>query len=201
MLLTVIGTDGRPRCRWAAVTPEFPDYHDREWGWPVVDDRMLFEKMCVENFQSGLSWRTILAKRENFRSAFDGFDLREVANLDDNDIGRLLADEGIVRHRGKIEIVINNARRTCEVIQEEGSFAAIIGLYESAKDDALPQMRSKLPASETLSRDLRKLGFKFVGSTTVYAFIKAMGLIIDHAEGCWMRKELETAHNTHRTPT
>ena len=130
MLLTVIGTDGGQQCRWAAVTPEFPDYHDREWGWPVVDDRMLFEKMCVENFQSGLSWRTILAKRENFRAAFAGFDFRGVANFDDNDIERLLADEGIVRYRGKIEAVINNARRTFEVVQEEGSFAAFIWLYE-----------------------------------------------------------------------
>ena len=153
------------------------------------------------SFQSGRSWRTILAKRENFRAAFAGFDFRGVANFDDNDIKRLLADEGIVRYRGKIEAVINNARRTFEVVQEEGSFAAFIWLYEPAKADALPQMRSKSPASETLSKDLRKLGFKFVGPTTVYAFMQAMGFINDHAEVCWMRKDVETARNTLRTPT
>ena len=153
------------------------------------------------SFQSGLSWRTILAKRENFRAAFAGFDFRGVANFDDNDIERLLADEGIVRYRGKIEAVINNAHRTFEVVQEEGSFAAFIWLYEPAKDDALPQMRSKSPASETLSKDLRKLGFKFVGPTTVYAFMPAMGCINDHAEVCWMRKDVGTARNTLRTPT
>ena len=171
---TVIGTDGRPRCRWAAVTPEFP-------------------------VRAELAHHSGQARE--FSCCLRRVRLSGVANFDDNDIERLLADEGIVRYRGKIEAVINNARRTIEVVQEEGSFAEFIWLYEPAKDDALPQMRSKSPASETLSKDLRKLGFKFVGPTTVYAFMQAMGFINDHAEVCWMRKDVGTARNTLRTPT
>lgn len=187
MSATIPGPDGRPRCRWCAAAPEFFDYHDREWGFPVVDDIRLFEKLCLESFQSGLSWRTILNKRENFRAAFAGFDFRKVARFTDTDVTRLLADAGIVRHRGKIEAVINNARCACDLVETEGSLAAFIWRFEPQDEDVTPQSRSTSPASVTLSKELRKRGWKFVGPTTVYAFMQAMGLINDHAEGCIMR--------------
>jgi DNA-3-methyladenine glycosylase I len=201
MSATVPGPDGRPRCRWCAAAPEFFDYHDREWGFPVVDDIRLFEKLCLESFQSGLSWRTILAKRENFRAAFAGFDFRKVARFGEADITRLLADAGIVRHRGKIEAVINNARRACELADAEGSLAAFLWRFEPADDGARPQSRSTSPASEALSKDLRKRGWKFVGPTTVYAFMQAMGLVNDHAEECVMRSEVERARAALSLPT
>lgn len=191
MSATVPGPDGRPRCRWCAAAPEFFDYHDREWGFPVVDDIRLFEKFCLESFQSGLSWRTILAKRENFRAAFAGFDFRKVAQFDGRDVERLLSDPGIVRHRGKIEAVINNAARACEMVEVEGSLAAFLWRFEPIADTAPPQSRSASPASEALSKALRKRGWKFVGPTTVYAFMQAMGLINDHAEDCVMRAEVD----------
>lgn len=197
---TIPGPDGRPRCRWCAAAPEFFAYHDHEWGFPVVDDIRLFEKLCLESFQSGLSWRTILAKRENFRAAFAGFDFRKVALYGDADVARLLADAGIVRHRGKIEAVINNARRTCELVEAEGSLAAFLWRFEPDTDDAEPQSRSTSPASEKLSRELRKQGWKFVGPTTVYAFMQAMGLVNDHARGCVMRAEVAQARNTLQRP-
>ena len=130
MSATIPGPDGRPRCRWCAAAPEFFSYHDREWGFPVVNDIRLFEKLCLESFQSGLSWRTILSKRENFRAAFAGFDFRKVAEFDEADVARLLADAGIVRHRGKIEAVINNARRACDMVEAEGSLAAFLWRFE-----------------------------------------------------------------------
>ncbi|NEI03213.1 DNA-3-methyladenine glycosylase I [Rhizobium leguminosarum] len=188
---TIPGPDGRPRCRWCAAAPEFFVYHDHEWGFPVVDDIRLFEKLCLESFQSGLSWRTILAKRENFRTAFAGFDFRKMALFGEADVVRLLADTGIVRHRGKIEAVINNARRACELVEAEGSLAAFVWRFEPDKDNAEPQSRSTSPASEKLSKELRKRGWKFVGPTTVYAFMQAMGLVNDHMEGCVMRTEVE----------
>lgn len=187
MSTTIPGPDGRPRCRWCAAAPEFFDYHDREWGFPVVDDIRLFEKLCLESFQSGLSWRTILNKRENFRAAFAGFDFRKVAQFTETDVTRLLADAGIVRHRGKIEAVINNARCACDLVETEGSLAAFIWRFEPQDEDVAPQSRSTSPASVTLSKELRKRGWKFVGPTTVYAFMQAMGLVNDHAEGCIMR--------------
>jgi DNA-3-methyladenine glycosylase I len=193
MSATIPGTDGRPRCRWCAAAPEFFAYHDREWGFPVVDDRRLFEKLCLESFQSGLSWRTILNKRENFRKAFAEFDFRKVARFDEADMARLLADAGIVRHRGKIAAVINNAARTCEMVEAEGSLAAFIWRFEPDGEDCAPQSRSTSPASEALSKALRKRGWQFVGPTTVYAFMQAMGLINDHAEGCVVRAEVEKA--------
>jgi DNA-3-methyladenine glycosylase I len=193
MSATVSGPDGRPRCRWCAAAPEFFDYHDREWGFPVVDDIRLFEKLCLESFQSGLSWRTILAKRENFRAAFAGFDFRKVAQFDETDVKRLLIDAGIVRHRGKIEAAINNARRACDLVESEGSLAAFIWRFEPADDGTQPQSRSTSPASEALSKELRKRGWKFVGPTTVYAFMQAMGLVNDHAEDCIMRCEVDQA--------
>lgn len=190
---TLPGPDGRPRCRWSSAAPDFLAYHDREWGFPVIDDVRLFEKLCLESFQSGLSWRTILAKRENFRAAFAGFDFERVAEFGDEDVARLLADAGIVRHRGKIEAVINNARCAREMAADEGSLAAFLWRFEPGDDGARPQTRSTSPASEALSKALRKRGWKFVGPTTVYAFMQAMGLVNDHAEGCVVRAEVERA--------
>lgn len=190
---TVLGPDGQPRCRWCAAAPEFLAYHDREWGFPVMDDIRLFEKLCLETFQSGLSWRTILAKRENFRAAFAGFDFRRMARFDDGDVARLLADAGIVRHRGKIEAVIHNARRACELVEAEGSLAAFFWRFEDKGKAAPPQSRSTSPASELLSKELRRRGWKFLGPTTVYAFMQAMGLCNDHAEECVIRKEVVQA--------
>jgi len=193
MSSTIPGPDGRPRCGWCAAAPEFFAYHDREWGFPVADDIRLFEKMCLESFQSGLSWRTILAKRENFRAAFAGFDFRKVALFDEGDVARLLADAGIVRHRGKIEAVINNAARACEIVEAEGSLAAFFWRFEPVGEEAVPQTRSTSAASVLLSKELRKRGWKFVGPTTVYAFMQAMGLINDHAGGCAIRADAERA--------
>jgi DNA-3-methyladenine glycosylase I len=196
----VIGPDGRPRCRWSASAPEFADYHDREWGFPVGDDIRLFEKLCLESFQSGLSWRTILAKRPAFREVFAGFDFETVARFGEADVARLLADARIVRHRGKIEAVINNARRACALAETEGSLAAYLWRFEPAPDGAAPQTRATSPASEALSKDLRRRGWKFVGPTTVYAFMQAMGLVNDHAEDCALRFEVERAREVFVRP-
>jgi DNA-3-methyladenine glycosylase I len=201
MSTTIPGPDGRPRCRWCAAAPEFFAYHDREWGFPVADDRRLFEKLSLESFQSGLSWRTILAKRENFRKAFHGFDFDRIAGFDETDIERLLQDEGIVRHRGKIEAVINNAKRARELVAQEGSLAAYIWRFEPDPADlGTPQTASISATSVALSKDLKKRGWKFVGPTTVYAFMQAMGLINDHAEGCALRAEVETARKDFEKP-
>ncbi len=185
MTETILGPDGQQRCRWSGAAPEFLHYHDTEWGFPVSDDVRLFEKLCLESFQSGLSWRTILGKRENFRAAFAGFDYRQMAAFDDSDVKRLLTDAGIVRHRGKIEATLNNARRMCELVEAEGSLAAFIWRYEP-DPDALPppQAASTSPASVALAKALKKRGWKFLGPTTIYAFMQAMGLINDHVEGC-----------------
>lgn len=188
------GPDGLPRCRWCGGAPEFLAYHDTEWGFPVDDDRRLFEKLCLESFQSGLSWRTILAKRENFRAAFDGFDFRRVAAYGADDIERLLGDAGIVRHRGKIEAVINNAARAVELASSEGSLAAYFWSFEpDPANIPEPQSASTSPESTALSKDLKKRGWKFVGPTTVFAFMQAMGLINDHARGCVMRERVADA--------
>lgn len=201
MTNTVTGPDGRPRCRWCAAASEFWEYHDREWGFPVSDDTRLFEKLCLESFQSGLSWRTILAKRENFRTAFQGFDFRKVAEFDEADVERLLGDEGIVRHRGKIEAVINNARKACEVADAEGSLASYLWRFEPDPCELEePQTASTSLTSVALSKDLKKRGWKFVGPTTVFAFMQAMGLINDHAEGCVVRTEAAKARRTFRKP-
>lgn len=200
MNATIPGPDGRPRCRWCAAAPEFFDYHDREWGFPVVDDRRLFEKLCLETFQSGLSWRTILNKRENFRAAFASFDFHAVARFDQADVARLLADAGIVRHRGKIEAVINNAARACELVAAEGSLAAFVWRFEPQGDAVGPQGQSTSPASIALSKALRKRGWVFVGPTTVHAFLQAMGLINDHAIDCVMHAEAERARNALQRP-
>ncbi|WP_078083422.1 DNA-3-methyladenine glycosylase I [Microbulbifer mangrovi] len=202
MSKTINGPDGMPRCGWCAAAPEFFDYHDREWGFPVDDDRRLFEKLCLESFQSGLSWRTILAKRENFRKAFKNFDFNKVARFTEQDVERLLGDEGIVRHRGKIEAVINNAQRAKELVKQEGSIAAYIWRHEPApQDQQVPQSASTSETSKALAKDLKKRGWKFVGPTTVYAFMQAMGLINDHLEGCKSREEVDKARKIFKRPT
>ncbi|WP_170363517.1 DNA-3-methyladenine glycosylase I [Ruegeria arenilitoris] len=182
------GPDGRPRCGWCQAAPEFFDYHDNEWGYPVGDDQRLFEKLCLESFQSGLSWRTILAKRENFRKAFSGFDFNVMAVFSESDVERLLQDSGIIRHRGKIEAVINNAGRAQELVDEAGSLAAYVWRFEPETPPG-PQTASTSPESVAMSKDLKKRGWKFVGPTTVFAFMQAMGLVNDHATGCAMREK------------
>ena len=201
MSRTLLGPDGKPRCRWCGAAPEFLGYHDTEWGFPVTDDRRLFEKLCLEGFQSGLSWRTILAKRENFRAAFHDFDFDRVARFTARDVARLLKDDGIVRHRGKIEAVINNARHARELVEQEGSLAAFIWRYEpDGKQRAKPQSASTSAQSITLSTDLKKRGWKFVGPTTVYAFMQTMGLINDHVEDCVIRAKVERARKSFKRP-
>ena len=201
MSKTIKGPDGKSRCQWCGAAPEFLDYHDSEWGFPVSDDQRLFEKLCLESFQSGLSWRTILAKRENFRAAFHNFDFNKVARYSQRDISRLLKNEGIVRHRGKIEAVINNARRAQEIVEQEGSLAAFLWRYEPDKKQlAKPQTVSTSPESIALSKHLKKLGWKFVGPTTVYAFMQAMGLINDHVQNCVIRANVERARKSFKRP-
>jgi DNA-3-methyladenine glycosylase I len=201
MSTTIDGPDGKPRCRWGTATPEYLAYHDTEWGFPVDDDRRLFEKLSLEGFQSGLSWRTILMKRENFRAAFHGFDFDRIARFTGRDVARLLKDAGIVRHRGKIEAVINNAKRARELVEREGSLAAFLWRYEP---DALPRKTAQIVSTSAesiaLSKALKKQGWAFVGPTTVYAFMQAMGLVNDHAEGCVIRAKVERARKSFRRP-
>ena len=186
------------RCPWAGSDPLYQAYHDTEWGYPVTDDTRLFEKLCLEGFQSGLSWLTILRKRENFRAAFDGFDIDRVAVFDDEDIDRLLTDAGIVRHRGKIASTINNAQRARDLRSEFGSLARYFWSFEPAPETRPADLGwdnlrtiATTPASVALSKDLKKRGFSFVGPTTCYAFMQAMGLVNDHIEGCHCRPEAE----------
>jgi len=202
MSKTVTGPDGKARCQWCSAAPEFLSFHDKEWGFPVSDDHRLFEKLSLEGFQSGLSWRTILAKRENFRAAFHGFDFEKVARFKERDVERLLKDEGIVRHRGKIEAVINNAQRARELVKQEGSLAAFVWRYEPDKKSlAAPQTASTSAESIALSKELKKRGWKFVGPTTVYAFMQAMSLINDHVESCIIRSEVERARKKFKRPS
>lgn len=201
MSATIAGPDGKPRCRWCAAAPQFLAYHDAEWGFPVSDDRRLFEKLSLEGFQSGLSWRTILAKRENFRAAFHHFDFDRIARFTTRDVARLLKDDGIVRHRGKIEAVINNARRARELVGQEGSLAAFVWRYEpDPAHGAKPQAASTSPAAIAFSKELKKRGWTFVGPTTVYAFMQAMGLVNDHVEDCVIRARVEQARRKFKRP-
>ena len=201
MSKTWTAPDGKLRCHWCSATPEYLAYHDEEWGLPVADDQRLFEKLCLEGFQSGLSWRTILAKRENFRAAFHGFDFARVARYTERDVARLLGDAGIVRHRGKIEAVIHNAQRALELVQAEGSLTAFIWRYEAdPKTQGLPQTRSTSPESVALSKELKKRGWKFVGPTTVYAFMQSMGLLNDHVEDCVVRARVTKARQAFKRP-
>jgi DNA-3-methyladenine glycosylase I len=192
------GADGKIRCWWPGEDEFYQRYHDAEWGLPVGDDIRLFEKICLEGFQSGLSWITILRKRENFRAGFAGFDFDKVAKFGAADIERLLADAGIVRHRGKIESTINNAARAIEMKAEFGSLAAYFWSHEppdserpSGFDHAALTAQTTTAASMRLSKDLKKRGWSFVGPTTCYAFMQAMGLVNDHLEGCHCRAPLE----------
>lgn len=185
---------GCPRCTWCQATPLYRHYHDHEWGFPVADDRRLFEKICLEGFQSGLSWLTILNKREGFRAAFANFDAEQVAALGPADVERLVQDPRIVRHRGKIESTINNARRVLELRSEFGSLAHYVWRYEPAPHERpalltreVARTLSTSSASTAMSKDLKKRGWSFVGPTTVYAFMQAMGLVNDHLEGCHSR--------------
>jgi len=203
----VRGDDGRERCFWGSSDPIYRNYHDREWGFPVADDRRLFEKVCLEGFQSGLSWLTILKKREAFRSAFAGFDFERVARFGARDVKRLLGDAGIVRHRGKIESTINNARRACDLVDERGSLAAYFWSFEPPASERPRRLTRaalfKMTTTQTaiaLAKDLKKRGWNFVGPTTVYAFMQAMGLVDDHIEGCCVRAEVEQAHRRFKRP-
>jgi DNA-3-methyladenine glycosylase I len=204
----VVGDDGRPRCFWAATIPGFAAYHDTEWGFPVLDEHKLFEKICLEGFQSGLSWRTILNKRPAFREVFLDFDFERVARFDAADVARLLGDARIIRHRGKIEATINNAQRACEVVEAHGSLGALVWRYEPPADRRPDQLTraalmntSKTPDSARLAADLKKLGWRFFGPTTSYAFMQAMGLVNDHIEGCTVRQQCESARASFTRPT
>ena len=195
-----LGPDGRPRCGWCVGSPDYVAYHDGEWGVPVHDDHRLFEKLCLEGFQSGLSWLTILRKRENFRAAFAGFDPEKVAAFALPDIERLLGDPGIVRHRGKIESTINNARQALKLRDEFGSLAAYVWAHQPDPSER-PAITTKAalcamtqsPTSLRLSKDLKRRGWSFVGPTTVYAFMQAMGLVNDHVAGCATGAEIVKA--------
>ena len=189
----VVGGDGLARCWWGMSTADYVAYHDEEWGFGVTADARLFEKLCLEGFQSGLSWLTILRKRDNFRAAFAGFDPAAVAEFDEGDVERLLADAGIVRHGGKIRSTINNAQRALDLIDESGSLAAYFWAHASFADGAPATIPSVTEASTALSKDLKRRGWSFVGPTTVYAFMQAMGLVNDHLDGCWAREPAEAS--------
>lgn len=189
-----MGPDNKPRCRWCGDAPQFLAYHDQEWGFPVADDRRLFEKLCLESFQAGLSWRTILVKRENFRAAFDNFEIDRMARFTEHDVERLLSDAGIIRHRGKIEAVINNARCAQQLIAEAGSLAAYFWSYEPDPETLpAPQTQTTSAVSAEVARALKKRGWRFVGPTTIYSFMQAMGLINDHADECIVRSRVSEA--------
>ena len=192
----VTGDDGRMRCGWCVSTPDYVAYHDDEWGRPVVDDVRLYEKICLEGFQSGLSWLTILRKREGFRRAFAGFDPAVVARFGPADVERLLADAAIVRHRGKIEATVANAAATLRAQEEHGSLAAVVWSFEPPRrgrpvPKRLGDLTSTSPESVALSKALRRLGFRFVGPTTAYAAMQSLGVVNDHLAGCTARRACE----------
>jgi DNA-3-methyladenine glycosylase I len=199
----VVGEDGVARCWWADSAPEYRAYHDSEWGFPVADDRRLFEKLSLEGFQAGLSWLTILRKRDAFRRAFAGFDFARVASFGESDVARLLDDAGIVRHRGKIEAVINNAQRAVELVVEEGSLARFVWSFEpegNGPDLKQAGLLSITAESGALARELKRRGWRFVGPTTVYAFMQAMGLVNDHLTGCQVRGPAQAAREAFTRP-
>ena len=199
--------DGITRCWWGHKPLDYRKYHDEEWGRPVADDFALFEKICLEGFQSGLSWLTVLRKRENFREAFAGFDFNKIAEFHDDTIACLLQNAGIIRHRGKIEATINNAHRALEIVDEFGSLARYIWRWEPqsreqgiGKNDINGQIPSITKTSQLLSKDLKLRGWKFFGPTTAYAFMQAMGLVNDHMTGCAVRASVEHARNEFHRP-
>ncbi len=201
------GEDGVLRCWWGESAPEYRRYHDTEWGFPVADDMRLFEKLSLEGFQAGLSWLTILRKREAFRLAFANFDFHRVARFGDRDVDRLLGDASIVRHRGKIEAVINNARRAVELAETEGSVASFVWQFEPEPrsrprrlDRAELAGLAQTAESRALARELKRRGWRFVGPTTVYAFMQAMGLVDDHLAGCAARPAVERARSAFEPP-
>ncbi len=197
-----------PRCFWVDAAPaDYLAYHDTEWGYPVADDRRLFEKLCLEGFQSGLSWLTILRKRQNFRDAFAGFEVEAVARFTERDVTRLLGDAGIVRHRGKIEATIGNARAALDLVGEQGSLAAYVWGFEPGPAQRPTRYRAEdvqalttAPAAIALAKDLKRRGFRFVGPTTVYAFMQAMGLVNDHTEDCVARPLADEARQAFTPP-
>jgi len=201
------GGDGLARCAWASRAEDYARYHDREWGFPVTDDHRLFEKLCLEGFQSGLSWLTILRKRESFRRAFAGFDPGKVARFGARDVRRLLGDASIVRHRGKIESAIGNAGRALELCGEFGSLASYLWRFEPAERSrpgritwtVLSRMKTS-PEAVAMSKDLRRRGWTFVGPTTAYALMQAAGIVDDHLEGCHARPAVEAARRRLRRP-
>jgi len=204
----VRGDDGVVRCWWGPSDPDYARYHDEEWGFPVDDDHRLFEKICLEGFQSGLSWLTILRKRPRFREVFRGFDPAAVARMGERDVERLLGDAGIVRHRGKIESTIRNATRARELVRDHGSLAAYFWSFEPEPDRRPPTMdkatvfaMAKTPESTALSRALKKRGWTYVGPTTCYAFMQAMGLVNDHLEGCAIRPRAAAARARFTRPS
>jgi DNA-3-methyladenine glycosylase I len=203
----VLANDGLPRCAWSTSAPDYLAYHDDEWGRPVDDDRRLFEKLCLEGFQAGLSWLTILRKRDRFREVFLGFDFERVARFGARDVARLLRDPGIVRHRGKIEATIGNARRACDLAEEAGSLAAFVWRFEPDASQrprriTWPVLRrmATTPASVALSKELKRRGWRFVGPTTVQAFMQAMGIANDHLDGCAIRARCEADRRAFRRP-
>ena len=202
----ICGEDGLIRCKWPQDKPDYLEYHDHEWGMPQDDDFKLFEKICLEGFQSGLSWLTILRKRENFRAGFAGFDFYKVAKFDQDDIERLVNDAGIIRHRGKIKSTINNANRAIEMVEEEGSLGKWFWNWETKAEDRPSIITSDVAStpnndvSTQLSKALKKRGWSFVGPTTCYAFMQAMGMLNDHIEGCYCREKIETARSNFKRP-
>jgi DNA-3-methyladenine glycosylase I len=182
------GEDGRARCWWGAQPEIYLSYHDLEWGRASTDDQRLFEKICLEGFQAGLSWLTVLRKRANFRRGFEDFDPERVAVFGEAEIQRLLADEGIIRHQGKIRSVVNNGARALELIEERGSLAGYFWSWASAEDPPPIALTPHTEVSTAISKDLKRRGWSFVGPTTVYAFMQAMGLVNDHLDGCHVRE-------------
>lgn len=191
---------GVTRCWWAGSDPRYVAYHDTEWGFPVTDDRRLFEKLSLEGFQAGLSWLTILRKRENFRGAFAGFDFEQVAAFTERDVERLLGDAGIIRHRGKIEATINNAGLAIKLVEEFGSLAAYVWRFAPDRSEVPEVPPATSAESIAMSKDLKSRGWRFVGPTTVYAFMQAMGLVNDHLAGCSVRKAAAAARRAASIP-
>ena len=200
MKLLQTDDSGTVRCWWCGTDSDYVDYHDREWGRPVDDDHRLFEKICLEGFQAGLSWLTILRKRENFRKAFKDFDFARVARFNTRSVDRLLQDAGIVRHRGKIESTINNAKQAIKLVEEFGSLAAYFWQFEPVEIIPFDGRRSVTDESKALSKDLKLRGWSFVGPTTVYAFMQAMGMVNDHVDGCDVGANVEEVRGRFRRP-
>lgn len=200
MSATLPGPDGRPRCAWCLATPQYLAYHDHEWGYPVGDDRTLFEKLSLEAFQSGLSWRTILEKRENFRRAFRGFDIDTVARFNARSVERLLRDAGIVRHRGKIEAVIGNARAARTLVAEHGSLAGWVWRHAPPPGETVERVDGVSTTAIAMARELKARGWRFVGPTTLHAFLQAMGVLNDHATGCIGHATAAEARRRFRPP-